>query len=277
MLLLRLGLLLDFLFSTLPNVTKMCVGKDYCFPRIIWSHWTNDNISEEILDMISTTRRSLVNFTYYFLTNANISDYLDVNEFPKNFSQIHDREKSQFFRLALLEKYGGVWVDSTTYVNSGKEMEWFFSKAVKAKCQMVGFGTRFIWPEFIGASENSVLIKKWKDEFVVALADPEEYVNITCSILEGAIRLLNNCRPHFIVDLSQKKMAFDNSVLFDIGTLQLPKKRSHYVLLKTCKYKKKCFADALNSPEIKKMPFVKVRHTMLNYWRKHKKKNVNKN
>lgn len=247
------------------SVPRMCTYEDYCFPRVIWSHWHDlSRMPKEIGTMIDVTRKSLANFTCYFLTKNNISDFLDINLFP----EIFDREISQLLRLSLLEKYGGVWIDSSMFINSGNEMEWLFSETMKAKSQMVGFRfRRHICPEFIGAPERSFLIEKWKNEFELALLNPHKYVRNACTILRGKVDLENNCHTYFIIDLSLKKVTFENNFLFCENILYLPQSKSHYRVVNECRWQWQCVAKRLQLPSIRDIPFVKVHHQVFDFLR----------
>lgn len=246
-------------FVSFRDVNRTCVG-DYCFPRMIWTHWDGD-IPDDVQEMIDVSRESLVNFTWCFLSEKNLSDFLDLSSFPEGFHEYIPAKRSDYIRTRLIEKYGGIWIDSTMFVNSGKEMEWFISEAIAAKCQVVSFyHRRFICPNFFGAPENSVLMKMFRDEYEIALRNDTEYIENTCSLLKGKIKLGENCSPLFLLDLALKKVKYDNASFMDANLLLLPAKRSHYRLEYECHWKGECVKARLRRGDANHIPFVKVFH-----------------
>lgn len=238
------------------NVSKTC-EQEYCMSRIIWALWDSDDVPEDVREMISVTRTSLVNFTFCFLTHKNVSKILDFSSFPKNYPKYTVNRKSDVLNLRLLEKYGGIYIDASTYINSGQEMEWFFAEAVKTRAQAIGFQyvDGFGIPaNFWGFSENSSLIKLIKEAYDFALRNPDEYVGYVCSILSGkGIKLdPSSCTNTYDLLAHTVNMIMHDNDMYNKSVVLLPANRSHYYIYSRCKH-------CIYNPVVRNAyPFVKV-------------------
>jgi len=85
-------------------------------PKKIWMYWAQGWRNAPL--MIKRCRDSWIennpNWEIIFLTDNNLLQYTDIQNlfFDKNMSKNH---RADLLRLNLLKKYGGVWVDATTY------------------------------------------------------------------------------------------------------------------------------------------------------------------
>lgn len=51
-----------------------------------------------------------------YLTDDNVKHYLDVDSFPTNIKKAPVQAYSDYLRISLIEKYGGVWLDATVFL-----------------------------------------------------------------------------------------------------------------------------------------------------------------
>lgn len=138
---------------------------DCCYyPRLVWSYWVNEsNMPEYVVKIMSATRKSIENFTFVFVTDKNITDFLNVLSFPPYFKKLSPQDKSCYVRYNLLERYGGVYVDCTMYVNSANELERFFVYGVNSQKGVFGFGHNGMFQTvFFGACVHSEILKDLK-------------------------------------------------------------------------------------------------------------------
>ena len=84
--------------------------------NIIWQYWAQgfENVPPIVADCLSSVDRYKGNYQVIRLTDANYSEYL---QFPESFlPKIPLMSKAHFsdiLRVALLEAYGGIWMDAT--------------------------------------------------------------------------------------------------------------------------------------------------------------------
>lgn len=96
--------------------TKKDLGTD----KIIWQYWAQgyDQVPEIVRQCLDSVDRWAADYTIIRLSDANVSDYLDIPGFVQQkravFSVAHF---SDLLRLMLLKAYGGVWLDATVFLS----------------------------------------------------------------------------------------------------------------------------------------------------------------
>jgi len=134
-------------------------------PRIIWIYWHQgwDAAPEIAVTCKSTWIANNQRWDVRAISYDSLKDYLDIE---KEFPGILDKDLSlaslsDVIRIALLRKFGGVWVDSTLYCRDPLD-EWigfledqdFFAFSKPAPDRMVSS-----W--FLLAKLDSLIIQKW--------------------------------------------------------------------------------------------------------------------
>ena len=95
------------------------------FPKIIWWCWLQgeDKAPRVTRTGLASLRRNLPDYEVRVLTWNNLKDYVDLprviyDKFSAGW--IAGAHFSDILRLALLSKYGGLWVDSTVYCSDDR-------------------------------------------------------------------------------------------------------------------------------------------------------------
>lgn len=115
------------------------------------------------------------------LDKNTIHMFLDKSDLPPKLRNL-PAHQSDAFRLALLEKYGGIWMDSSIILTKPMLQQWDNDYDVGGYF-IGGFTTDPDHPVFenwfISAPHGSPLIKEWKREFYFALSfqNNESYIN----------------------------------------------------------------------------------------------------
>jgi hypothetical protein len=167
-----ISILLIYKLSIKPNYSTYVNPKGKPSENTIWTYWdqgTNKLLPLHIL-CIATWKKKNPNHDIIVVDQQNIFQYIDQKDLPVNWQIIDSAQpKSDFVRLALLEKHGGVWMDITTIcikpLNSvftqTKSIEGFALKSFSRKDDLSVFES---W--FITAKKSSRIIKKWKDTLI---------------------------------------------------------------------------------------------------------------
>lgn len=91
-------------------------------PKTIWTYWDSENLPELVSKCINKWKELNPDWTVVVLNQNNLKDYIpDVDIFGLKFSDTAPR-RSDFVRLHVLAKYGGVWTDAS--VIPTKPVEW---------------------------------------------------------------------------------------------------------------------------------------------------------
>lgn len=221
---------------------------------------------EDIQNMVEVTKKSLNNFTYCFLTEKNLSNFLDIKLFPAEFhNKLYAAGKADYIRVSLLKKYGGIWIDSSTYVNSASLVEFVVSKAIENRPHIIVFDYNHMDEKvnfaFYGAPESSIIMREYKREYDKAFSvGVDKYLKNACNTIGG--RLSSNeshlCSPVFLVHMTYSTVLFENHDLNKL-VLTLPEGQGHMRLFFECNYQFSCFAKRfLDDPLVKDFPIVKM-------------------
>lgn len=161
---------LERLWYYLFNLDKM--GKKNYLNKTVWLYWGQGWEHAPLLQKIVAGTWSLNNphWKIELLNDTNLKNYLS-EETPYLFDSnknISYQAKSDIIRLALLNKYGGVWADATMLCMQPLD-HWAFEAVEKSRIWMYhGWGGGFnpnvgIASWFILSYKNSYIIKKWKE------------------------------------------------------------------------------------------------------------------
>lgn len=97
------------------------------------------------------------------LTNKNIGDYVNITKIKEKYinKKITKIAFSDIIRIELLKRYGGLWVDSTTYCNQPLD-NWLeqYTKYGFFAFELSGMDRKLSsW--FLYANKNNYIVKKW--------------------------------------------------------------------------------------------------------------------
>lgn len=100
-------------------------------PKIIWTYWDNPDIPIYIQDCLNTWKKHCKNNWSINILNKNtIKLFLEENvDYPKNIWNEIPAHCSDMFGVALVKKYGGIWMDSNIIIQKPIDFickkEWF--------------------------------------------------------------------------------------------------------------------------------------------------------
>ena len=112
------------------------------------------------------------------LDNSNLHNYMDTTIFDNELSKLPLVKKSNLVRLRLLEEYGGVWADATTYCTTPLD-EWIQEATTSS-----GFFVfhkpgpdRVMSNWFMASEKNSKIISKLKQDYISFFSNNNFNVN----------------------------------------------------------------------------------------------------
>lgn len=137
--------------------------------RIIWSYWHDENIPIPVQECIQTWKDQNPNYTVNFLNNKTYRQFIDVDVSKLRHAHHHPQRFTDYMRLLILKKYGGVWLDSTiilnkpldSWIDHSKEYNGFYLASFTKENQPPMIET---W--FMQCKKNSKFISLWCDEFM---------------------------------------------------------------------------------------------------------------
>lgn len=82
-------------------------------PKTIWTYWDSDELPDFVSKCIDKWRRLHPDWSIIVLNPNNLKDYLpEIDIFKLKFADTKPRQ-SDFVRLHILPKFGGVWADAS--------------------------------------------------------------------------------------------------------------------------------------------------------------------
>lgn len=143
-------------------------------PKTIWTYWDSDQLPEFIQKTIDKWKKLNPDWTIHVLHPKNLKDFLpEVDIFSFKFADTKPRQ-SDFVRLHILAKYGGVWADASMVPR--KSFDWVLDERRKRGVEFVGYyregaTTRPEYPVieswFFACIKGSNFVSKLRDELGV--------------------------------------------------------------------------------------------------------------
>lgn len=83
--------------------------------RTIWIYWDDlSKVPEYVKICKETMEKNKGLFDIVVLSEKNIRDYIEIPSITKTFH--HHCQRADYYRIKLLEKYGGIWIDYDTVI-----------------------------------------------------------------------------------------------------------------------------------------------------------------
>lgn len=260
-------LLLCIIIITLCTHTYEAMTNWYELPKIAWSYWNNENLPEQIQHIVDNNREKLAGWKYIIINKNNEADYINSEDKPsvENLSVEH---YSDWIRLYLIKKYGGVWIDISIILNDS--LEDIYNKSITSDSELTGFrGKHFetsytpvIENWFIMAPKGSEVIRLWLEEY-------EKAINMGfLKYKEDALNNNVNFQNIFGDNKSEVYLTQHGCLqtVFQKRLNRIPKMHledaaeSMFKIHWECSWDNQCLRDKINDTSYsKKVPYIKLR------------------
>jgi hypothetical protein len=194
--------------------TRRRIEKYNDFPKVIWTYW-NDKaaIPDAVQLCIDSWRKHNPDFSIKILDNDDFQRLCDIDlevDFTKyGFHPNKFARYADIVRIAVLKKFGGIWMDSTNICMAS--LEWAYTDLDLDK-ELVGFyGPQTSRPYdypilenwFFSVMPNSHFLLDWWDEVILMYSyDTEmDYVNHIKTDQSIDLQNLDSFMPYLIMHL----------------------------------------------------------------------------
>lgn len=149
--------------------------KNVDIPKVIWMFWDSEYIPTEINLFKKRIEIDNPDYQLNLVTFENLNSYVDELVFDEKV-EIPIANKSDLIRLALLYRYGGVWLDITTILL--KPISWFLQIdninnfdliAFYREKSTSDFSRPVIESWFLATPPNNIFIKNWYETLLPLL------------------------------------------------------------------------------------------------------------
>ena len=190
-------------------------------PHHIFTYWNSPSLPPLVSTCISSWKIHNPTYTITIITPENLAEHIA----PFNLSEFHldpqfIARQSDFIRIIVILKNGGIWMDSTMYCN--QPLTWL-PLASKANNQptydLIAYTNPQTSPNhalpiienwFFAAPKNSPVLQAWLKEsiYMKTFATEDEYVNKVQSIKK--IQGLNDSLPYLVMHLTLARVCQTN-------------------------------------------------------------------
>ena len=142
-------------------------------PKTIWTYWDSEDLPDFVSKCIAKWRRLHPDWSVTVLNPKNLKDYLpETDIFKLKFADTAQRT-SDFVRLHVLPKYGGVWADAS--VVPTRSWDWVIEEQKKKGSDFIGYyrqgvTTKSEYPVieswFFACPKGSNFVSKLRDEML---------------------------------------------------------------------------------------------------------------
>lgn len=192
-------------------------------PKIIWTYWDQ---SDQVTDWpisYQTCHASWIQhlvpergWSINILSHETLGQYLGPEMIPRRFDELTVKRRSDCVRLALLKKYGGIWLDVGIFLQ--RDLEWVIEAGARGK-KYVGYYLKaysdtgddsVVESWFMASSPNTYTIRKWFRTFKRVFDEYDETDLRDCTIFkETDVQKIGNRHYLFIHTVYQHLLQTD--------------------------------------------------------------------
>jgi hypothetical protein len=175
------------------------INNEYILPKNIYTYW--DKSDNDIINAhIETWKRNIPkDWTINFITKDNVSKYVS-KEFLDKYKKLDSVRFSDFLRVELLSKNGGVWMDSGIIVINGDFLNKYYEEMLSNHYDITLYTIKenaivapYLENWFLMAPKNSRYITDLYREFDRAY-DMGFYIYMIMVLIPSGVRLDNTLR-----------------------------------------------------------------------------------
>lgn len=104
-------------------------------PRVIWTYWNSDTLPLLIARCIDNWRRMNPGYEVRVLNDAQVRAL--IPDAPPVLAQVAPAKRADWIRLALLHRFGGIWIDASTVLT--QSLDWVIDAQQQAQSDLVAY------------------------------------------------------------------------------------------------------------------------------------------
>ena len=147
-------------------------------PKCIWCFWDSKDLPDTVKRSIDTWKHFNPDYKITVINKKNIKKLIPNINFNKiKIAKDSIQKYSDFIRICVLKKYGGIWIDGSSFSTCSLD-EWFHKIGIKKTTDFIGyFNPQFnkvkyekkypmIENWFFACPKNSKFVNEWHKEFM---------------------------------------------------------------------------------------------------------------
>lgn len=161
--------------TILNNELDLGYDENSEIPKIIWSYWEGDKM-DVVENCIQSWKFYNPNYKLNVINKNNFNDYIDIDFKDIKHIQNTNAIFSDFVRLNILSKYGGIWIDASIICH--KPFTWLHKIQNEKNVDMIGYyiplfthdkylhSSPIVESWFFACKPNSIFVNDWLQEFM---------------------------------------------------------------------------------------------------------------
>lgn len=137
-------------------------------PKIIWCYWDSDKLPPIVKKITDCWKKKLLTWDIRIITPTNIDKYLQKEQIDNKPTHLGSAHFADWLRLYLLRDHGGVWIDSSTIIDSEQGLDKYYTDFCQSGKELFGF--HMPWMQTNKAYpvlENYFLMSRPQSPFVI--------------------------------------------------------------------------------------------------------------
>ena len=178
-------------------------------PKCIWCFWDSKDLPDTVKKSIDTWKHFNPDYKITVINKKNIKKLIPSINFNKiKIAKDSIQKYSDFIRICVLKKYGGIWIDGSSFSTCSFD-EWFHKIGIKKTTDFIGYFNPLFnkvkyekkypmienW--FFACPKNSKFINAWYKEFMKLknLNDVNDYID---EVVEEGIDMQYIDNPQYL-------------------------------------------------------------------------------
>jgi hypothetical protein len=146
-------------------------------PQRLWSYWHQGEPPLVVRRCLENWRRHCPGWQIELITGRTIGQFIDPATMPAGFERLTPARQSDWLRLSLLARHGGVWIDASTILTTS--LDWLVVAQAQSGAQYLGFylqrytqreGSPIVDSWCMASPPGTRFVTAWRDELCHALA-----------------------------------------------------------------------------------------------------------
>ena len=178
-------------------------------PKCIWCFWDSKDLPDTVKKSIDTWKHFNPDYKITVINKKNIKKLIPNINFDKiKIAKDSIQKYSDFIRICVLKKYGGIWIDGSSFSTCSFD-EWFHKIGIKKSTDFIGYVNPLFnkvkyekkypmienW--FFACPKNSKFVNEWYKEFMKLknLNDVNDYID---EVVEEGIDMQYIDNPQYL-------------------------------------------------------------------------------
>lgn len=177
-------------------------------PRIIWAYWHTREQPLVVERCLHSWRQLNPGFAVNMVSAETLFEFVSRDELPQGFAALTPARQSDWLRLYLLRRYGGIWLDASIVLT--RSLDWMIDQQTRRQAHFLGFYLdRYTQrPECpvidswcLSAPPDSAFVRDWYAEFTeqaLTLGDQAYLLQLRSEGISESV-LQNIASPDYMV------------------------------------------------------------------------------